>query len=85
MASRIPAAYAAVSPATAAGAKLKDGETVQVKLNGTSASLPVRIRADVADHVVGVPVGLAGVPTVTPGAAAGFGGKAPDSGTRGQA
>ena len=84
MAGRVPAAYVAVSPATAASAKLKDGEATQVRLNGSSATLPVRVRAGVADNVAGVPVGLAGVPTVTPGASAGFE-STPDKNTRGQA
>ncbi|MGH8441837.1 MAG: NADH-quinone oxidoreductase subunit NuoG [Nevskiaceae bacterium] len=76
MASRIPAAYVAVNPETAAKAGLKDGATTTVKLNGSTAELPVRVRADIAPNCVGAPVGLAGVPAVTPGATAGFGGKA---------
>jgi NADH-quinone oxidoreductase subunit G len=84
MASRIPAAYVAVNPATAGKEKLKDGANATVKLNGATATLPVRIRDDVAPDCVGVPAGLAGVPTVTPGAAASFG-STPDKGTRGQA
>jgi len=74
--SRIPQAYVAVSPATAAKERLKDGERATVKLNGATATLPVRVRADFAPNCVGVPVGLADVPTVTPGAAARFGDKA---------
>jgi NADH-quinone oxidoreductase subunit G len=74
--SRIPQSYLAVSPATAAKEKLKDGERATVQLNGATATLPVRVRADLAPNCVGVPVGLSGVPTVTPGAAARFGGKA---------
>ncbi|MGQ0587127.1 MAG: NADH-quinone oxidoreductase subunit NuoG [Gammaproteobacteria bacterium] len=76
MASRIPAAYVAVNPATAAKAGLKDGETATVKLNGSTAALEVRVRADIAPNCVGAPAGLPGVPPVTPGASAGFGGKA---------
>jgi len=76
MATRIPAAFVAVNPATAAQHKLKDGETTSVKLNGSTASLPVSVRADLAPGCVGVTVGLKGVPAVTPGATAGFGGKA---------
>jgi len=75
MASRIPVAYVAVNPATAAKENLKDGAGTQVKLNGASATLTVRVRADIAANCVGVPAGLASVPVVTPGAAAGFGGK----------
>jgi NADH-quinone oxidoreductase subunit G len=74
--SRIPPAYIAVSPATAAKEKLKDGERATVQLNGASATLAVRVREDFAANAVGVPVGLADVPTVTPGAPARFGGKA---------
>lgn len=75
MASRIPAASVAVNPATAAQQQLKDGATTSVKLNGSTASLPVNIRADLAPGCVGVTVGLKGVPAVTPGAAASFGAK----------
>ena len=62
-------------PATAAKEKLTDGATAQVKLNGSTATLPVRVRADLAPNCVGVPVGLADGPAVTPGAPASFGAK----------
>ncbi len=75
MASRIPAASVAVNPATAAQHQLKHGAMTRVKLNGSSASLPVDVRADFAPGCVGVTVGLKGVPAVTPGATAAFGAK----------
>ncbi len=75
MASRIPAATLAVNPATAEQHKLKHGATTSAKLNGSTASLPVAVRADLAPGCVGVTVGLKGVPAVTPGATASFGAK----------
>lgn len=75
MASRIPAATLAVNPATAEQHKLKHGATTSAKLNGSTVSLPVAVRADLAPGCVGVTVGLTGVPTVTPGATASFGSK----------
>ena len=70
MASRLAPAALAVS----ASAGQKDGATVELKYNGSSASLPVAVREMAAD-VVGVPVGLAGVPVVTPGMAVTLGKK----------
>jgi NADH-quinone oxidoreductase subunit G len=72
MASRVAKAYLAVSPATAQQHKLKDGASAELKYNGASVSLPVRVREDLAPGCVGVPSGVAGVPVIPAESAVSF-------------
>ena len=67
MSSRIPAAYLALNPATAAQAKLKDGASAKLSYNGSSVTLPVKFKPELPENCVGIPAGLSGVPTIEPG------------------
>jgi NADH-quinone oxidoreductase subunit G len=66
MGSRIGAATLTVGPATAAAAKLEDGALAELRADGVTATLPVRV-GGAAEGCVGLPVGLAGVPVIAPG------------------
>ncbi|MBI2384308.1 MAG: NADH-quinone oxidoreductase subunit NuoG [Gammaproteobacteria bacterium] len=64
---RVPAAYVALNPATADRLKLADGATAAFAGAGVTIQLPVRLKAELPEDVLGVPAGLPGVPTVAAG------------------
>lgn len=68
VATRVPAAYVAVSAADAKHLSLSEGQKVDVIADGAVFAAPVKISADLAAGVVGVPV-LAGLPKVASGVA----------------
>jgi NADH-quinone oxidoreductase subunit G len=76
MKSRLAPAQLAVNPATAAKLRLRDGAVAELKSDGASLSLPVKVRADVPENCVGVPSGFADAPPVPPGATVTLGAKA---------
>ncbi|HEU0198132.1 MAG TPA: NADH-quinone oxidoreductase subunit NuoG [Nevskiaceae bacterium] len=70
VASRVPSAFAALSLEQAQASGLVDGDLVEVKLDGTTLRLPLRLSLKVADGVVGLPQGAAGIPWLAPDATA---------------
>ncbi|MEK6806013.1 MAG: NADH-quinone oxidoreductase subunit NuoG [Pseudomonadota bacterium] len=69
---KIPAAYVGLSPATAQKLKLSEGIKAEFEAAGVSMILPVRLKPELADSLVGLPVGLKGVPAIAPGTALKF-------------
>jgi len=67
---RIPASYAALSVTDAAKLGVHHADRIRITLDGQVFSLPARVRPDLPTGVLGLPVGLAGVPPLTAGAAA---------------
>lgn len=65
MATRIPAAYVALSPAAAAKLGAAAGSSLRIALNQVELELPLQIDPSLADGVLGLPVGLAGVPALS--------------------
>ncbi|TAL05781.1 MAG: NADH-quinone oxidoreductase subunit G, partial [Porticoccaceae bacterium] len=67
---RMAAPRMALNPADAARFGIADGERIAIGVYGQTLRLTVQLRPDLAPGVIGVPVGLAGVPPVPAGAAA---------------
>ncbi len=67
---RMPAPCAALNPADAARLGIGAGEHIGVHVAGQTLRLTVQLRPDLARGVVGLPVGLAGVPPLPAGAIA---------------
>ncbi len=67
---RIPASCAALNPADAARFGIAAGERIAIGVAGQTLRLTVELRPDLARGVVGLPVGLVGVPPVAAGAIA---------------
>ena len=67
MRERIPAAYAALHPATAQKLKLKEGAQAEFECEGVSFELPVKLKPELAESLIGLPTGLNGVPAVSAG------------------
>ncbi|MDM4771353.1 NADH-quinone oxidoreductase subunit NuoG [Solimonas sp. SE-A11] len=67
---RIPATYAALNVGDAARLGVNHAELVSITLDGQTFSLPARVRPDLPAGVLGLPVGLAGVPPLKAGSAA---------------
>ena len=66
VASRVPQAYVSVSTADAHAAGLVDGQKAEVVVGGHIFVVPVKVNAELAVGVVGIPV-LAGLPKVSSG------------------
>ena len=67
---RMPAPRMALNPADAARLGVGAGELIGVHVAGQTLRLTVQMRPDLAPGVIGVPVGLPGVPPVPAGAVA---------------
>ena len=67
---RIPATYVALNVGDAARLGVNHAELVSITLDGHTFSLPARVRPDLPAGVLGLPVGLAGVPPYKAGSAA---------------
>lgn len=65
---RIPVSCAVLNPVDAARFGIAAGERIAIGVAGQTLRLPVELRPDLALGVVGLPVGLAGVPPVAAGA-----------------
>jgi len=68
LATRVPAAYVGVSTSDAQSLGLANGQNAEVIVNGSIFIAPVKVIAELAVGVIGVPV-LAGLPRVSSGAA----------------
>jgi NADH-quinone oxidoreductase subunit G len=68
VATRVPASYVAVSSSDAQSLGLTDGQNAEVIIGGSIFIAPVKVSADLAAGVVGVPV-LPGLPKVVSGLA----------------
>ena len=64
VASRIPSAYAALSPAEAGKLGIADGAMLDLAIGEARLQLPVKFSAALPAGTVGLPVGLAGVPAL---------------------
>ncbi|MES2821449.1 MAG: NADH-quinone oxidoreductase subunit NuoG [Pseudomonadota bacterium] len=64
---RIPAPYVALAKSEADRLGVNDGALLSLKLNGQTLRLPLRIREELGAGLVGLPVGLAGIPPVLAG------------------
>ncbi len=62
VAERAPQAYVALNPGDAQNLNLAAGETVQIELQDTVITLPVRLEASLPSGLAGIPVGLVGMP-----------------------
>jgi NADH-quinone oxidoreductase subunit G len=65
---RIPAAYALLAKVEADRLGVSDGALLSMSVAGQSLRLPVQITEELAIGVVGLPVGLAGIPALVAGA-----------------
>jgi NADH-quinone oxidoreductase subunit G len=65
--SRIPAAYAALGSTAAERLGLREGSPLRLTIDQTTLNLPVHIDSELADGLIGLPVGLAGIPAVLSG------------------
>ena len=64
---RIPTAYAALGSAAAQRLRLQDGAQISLSVGEQHLSLPLRIDEQLADGLIGLPVGLDGIPAVLNG------------------
>jgi NADH-quinone oxidoreductase subunit G len=60
-----PHPYLALSPGDATRIGVSEGDEVRLEVDGASLRLPARLMADLAPGVVGLPVGLQGLPEVS--------------------
>jgi NADH-quinone oxidoreductase subunit G len=60
----IPKPYIAIAPEDAARLQLKEGDEAEVRLNGSTQRLTIRLREEMPKGLAGLPVGLPGVETV---------------------
>jgi NADH-quinone oxidoreductase subunit G len=67
METRIPAAYAMLSSATAQRLNIAAGQTVSFVLGADKFALPVQINAVFPDAAIGLPSGITGVPIIAAG------------------
>ena len=67
-ATKVPTTYVAVSAQDAQDLDLSEGQPAEVTVDGSSFIAPVKVSADLADGVIGIPV-LAGLPRVASGSA----------------
>ncbi|SDU00516.1 NADH dehydrogenase subunit G [Pseudomonas pohangensis] len=65
--SRIPAAYAALGSTAAERLGLQEGSRLRLTIDQQTLNLPVHIDSELADGLIGLPVGLAGIPAVLSG------------------
>lgn len=68
VATRVPAAYIAVSASDASSLGLSDGQQAEIIAGGTVFKAPIKVSAELAVGVVGIPV-LPGLPKVASGVA----------------
>ena len=66
---RIPASYVALSVADATRLGIAHQAPASITLGGETFTLPAKVRIDLPEGSVGLPVGLKGVPALTAGAA----------------
>ncbi|MCC6074252.1 NADH-quinone oxidoreductase subunit NuoG [Pseudomonas sp. GCM10022188] len=62
---RIPAAYAALGGDAAARLNLADGALLSLKVDGRELRLPLKVIDELADGLLGLPVGLDGIPPLS--------------------
>jgi len=65
---RMPEPYVALARDEAARLGVNDGALLAVRVNGQALRLPLQVRDDLAIGLVGLPVGLPGIPAVIAGA-----------------
>ena len=65
--SRIPQAYVALGETTAEQLGVAEGTLLDLSIGKLNLSLPLRIDPQLADGLIGLPVGLAGIPPVVAG------------------
>jgi NADH-quinone oxidoreductase subunit G len=65
---RMPEPYVALARDEAARLGVNDGALLAVRVNGQALRLPLQLRDDLAIGLVGLPVGLPGIPAVIAGA-----------------
>ncbi len=62
VAALIPGPYAAVNPDDIERLKIKKGDEINLVINGQSLDLPVKIKLELPKGIIGIPVGLPGMP-----------------------